>query len=107
MSCHYNIDTVLKGKHRRTFMDINTDIGNIKVINYPGEAYLVFGRHCRRVAAFADGRFHHWYEYVYDGRGIDIKTGISVKSKHWKSENGAKKHGYEELCRELHRRKII
>ena len=55
----------------------------------------------RNIEIWINGRFHKWNKYVYDGRARDVKTGIEVTSKHWKSKNGARKHALQELAEKL------
>eukprot|EP01083_Nonionella_stella_P176882 620174_1 len=59
----------------------------------------IIGRLC---VVNVSGRWKGFFNVVEDATALDCATGISVTSRGWKSENGAKKHALEELCKKLH-----
>ena len=57
----------------------------------------------RVIAYQAKGRMHG-LQWVYDGTAWDVKSGISVTDKHYKSKQGAIEHAVEKLIDVLNAR---
>jgi hypothetical protein len=52
------------------------------------------------------GGFHKW-KFKYNGKAWDRDAQISVKSKGWKSQNGAREHVLEDLIAELRKQGFL
>ena len=54
----------------------------------------------------AEGRIHK-LEWVYDGTARDVKSGTSVKARHFKSTQGAIQHAIKKLIDDLKAKGIL
>ena len=54
------------------------------------------------------GRFHSLSEpWVWDGYALDVKSGISAQSKHYKGQHGAMEHAVKKLCDKMREKEIL